>query len=71
MNKYPEDQVEALKKWLVGGKKSIFGIVYRDMLSCRQEPFGKDMDLFFSRAEKLRDKITKNPIIKKLHGEIE
>jgi hypothetical protein len=70
MIKPTNKQVEAVKEWLIGSKGSIFGIVYRDMLKDKLEPFGKDINMFFKRAEKLRDKVTKNPKVKKLYDDV-
>lgn len=74
MNKYTTEQVKKFKSDLINGrdrnKKGLFGIIYRDMLKYQLDPFGKDIDLFFQRVEILRDRLTKNPLIKKLHEEI-
>lgn len=65
--KQSDKQVEAMKSWLIDSKGSIFGIVYRSMLKDNKEPFGKDIDELFSKAEKMRDAVCKNPIAKTLY----
>jgi hypothetical protein len=66
-NKYSDEQIEGMKNWLIDSKGSIFGIVYRAMLKQNKEPFGKDIDELFSKAEKMRDAVCKNPIAKTLY----
>lgn len=39
----------------------VFGIVYREMIKYRKEPFGKDIDEFFNKVEKLKNGILDNP----------
>ena len=59
--KYSNEEVEGMKQWLLGYKGSIFSIVHRYMVKYRKEPFGKDLDEFFDRAEQLRNAVCDNP----------
>lgn len=45
----------------------IFGIVYQAMEKSNKDPFGKDIDEYFSMVESMRDSVCKNPIAKQLY----
>ena len=70
MEKYTDKQIEGVRDWLIHSKGSIFGIIYKDMIKNNKDPYGKDIDELFSRAEGLRDATTKNSIIKTLYKDV-
>ena len=73
MEKYTKKQIKDEQYWWIKkvfGRKSMWGIIFRDMVSHRKDPFGKDIDLFFKKLEKIRDTTTKNPITKRLYKDI-
>jgi hypothetical protein len=51
VKKYTIEEVNAVKVWLIGNRNSVFGIVYDYMLSKGKDPFGKDIDEFFTKAK--------------------
>ena len=73
MKKYNNEQIEKERNWWINiffGKKSIFGIIYRDMLLKGKRPLSKDIDELFSKANRANVKIIKDKNINKEYKEI-
>lgn len=70
--KHTNKEIKEMQNWLkkLFSNKSMWGIIYNDMKLNRKDPFGKDIDLFFNKLEKMRDVTNKNPIIQKLYKDV-